>query len=296
MLGTKVYSYISGGTEYCYCLDSINHKSNYCSYRVCYFTSESTNRKSDFIRELNASYKQACLQCSFSDKELSEYIQFKKRKSVDLPVKYAVSNVGQQSDSVWVLGSGVYISDEGEEISAEQSKHVWIGNIYHGPGVASSLDQCTIELPLRTEPLAVLLLALKQSMKHNFFPCLITMAGSIMALHYQQFIEKLKCCPILFAYGKSGSGKTTALLSGLSLFGADNLRFFRGLSSAKVTQLCSITNIPLGLDDPDTKGGFNKAIMDLFNGAKQGTISRGEFKPKSTVVITSNITPFDQQR
>ena len=56
-------------------------------------------------------------------------------------------------------------------------------------------------------------------------------------------------------------------------------------------QLYSVTNIPLGLDDPDTKGGFSKIIMDLFNGAKQGTISRGEVKPKSTVVIASNITP-----
>lgn len=264
----------------------------YNFYRICYFTSESTNRKVDFIRELNASYKQACLQCSFSDKELSEYIQFKKRKNVTLPVKYAVSNVGLQSDDVWVLGSNIYISDEGDEI--EQSKHVYIGDIFQGPGVASC--QCSIELPLTTEPLTVLLVALKQYMKHNFFPCLIAMGGTIMALHYQRFIENIKCCPILFAYGKSGSGKTTALLCSLSLLGADTLRFFRGLSSAKIIQLCSISNIPLGLDDPDTKGEFNKAIMDLFNGAKQGTISRGEVKPKSTVIITSNITPIDQQR
>jgi hypothetical protein len=269
---------------------------NFYEHRVCYFTSESTNRKSDFIRELNASYKLACLQCSFSDKELSEYIQFKKRKNVTLPVKYAVSNVGLQSDDVWVLGSNIYISDGGEEISVEQSKHVWIGDIYRGPGVASTLDQCTIELPLSTEPLTVLLLALKESMKHNFIPCVVTISGAIMALHYQKFIENLNSCPVLFAYGKSGSGKTTALLCALSLLGADNIRFFRAISPAKIIQLCSTTNIPLGLDDPDTKGGFSKVIMDLFNGAKQGTISRGEIKPISTVVISSNITPIDQQR
>ena len=255
---------------------------NFYQLRICYFTSESTNRKSDFIRELNALNR-------------IYYIQFKKRKK-KLPVKYAIANVGLQSDGVWVLGSTTYISGKGEEILAEQSKHVWIGDIYHGPGVASSLDQCPIELPLSTEPLTILLLALKKSMKHNFLPCLITMAGAIMALHYQKFIENLKSCPVLFAYGKSGSGKTTALLCALSLLGADNLRFFRALSPAKVVQLCSITDIPLGLDDPDTKGGFSKVIMDLFNGAKQGTISRGEIKPKSTVIISSNITPINQQR
>ena len=266
------------------------------SFRICYFTSESTNRKGDFIRELNASYKKACLQCSFSDKELSEYIQFKKHKEVTLPVKYAVSHVGMQSDGVWVLGSRIYISDEGEQTSADQSKHVWIGDIYHGAGVASELDQCTIELPLSTEPLTILLAALRESMKHNFLPSMITMTGTIIALHFQKFIENLKSCPILLAYGTSGSGKTTALLSALSLLGAENLRFFRNLSPAKKIQICSITNIPLGLDDPDTKGGFSKTIMDLFNGAKQGTISRGEVKPISTVVISSNIIPIDQQR
>lgn len=247
------------------------------------------------MRELNASYRLACLQCSFSDKELSEFIQFKKRKET-LPVKYAVAHVGMQPDGVWVLGNSVCISGEGELMPVEQSKHVWIGDIYRGAGVASELDQCALQLPLTTEPLQHLLLGLKKCMKHNFFPCIITMAGAVMTLHFYAFIDKLKSCPILLAYGSSGSGKTTALRCALSLLGADDLRFFRELSPAKVSQLCSITNIPLGLDDPDTKGGFSRTIMDLFNGAKQGTISRGEIKPQSTVVISSNITPIDQQR
>ena len=33
------------------------------AYRLCYFTSASTNRKSDFVKELSASYKLACLTC-----------------------------------------------------------------------------------------------------------------------------------------------------------------------------------------------------------------------------------------
>ena len=245
---------------------------------------------------MNASYKAACLQCSFSDRDLSEYIQDKKRKCDSLPMKYAVSRVGRQSDGVWVLGSAVYVGSDGTEVSVEDSQHVWIGHIYCGPGVAAEADQCYIELPLQTEPLSVLLVALKESMKHNFLPCVTTIGGTVMALHFETFIENLKSCPILLAYGQSGSGKTTALSCALSLLGADNLTFFRDISPAKIMQLCSVTNIPLGLDDPDTKGGFSKIIMDLFNGAKQGTISRGEVKPKSTIVIASNITPTNQQR
>ena len=74
---------------------------------IRYFTSESTNRKCDFMRELNGSYKITFLQCSFSDKELSEFIQVKKRKKRPLPVKHAVSHVGLQADGTWVLGSNV---------------------------------------------------------------------------------------------------------------------------------------------------------------------------------------------
>ena len=93
------------------------------------------------------------------------------------------------------------------------------------------------------------------------------MAGTIMALHYQSFITNVKSCPIPLAYGLSGTGKTTALYCGLALLGADDLRFFREISPAKASQLCSVTSIPLGVDDPDSKSGFSKVIMDLFNGA-----------------------------
>ena len=110
-------------------------------------------------------------------------------------------------------------------------------------------------------------------MKHNFLPCVFTMAGTVMAFHYQTFIEKLRSRPITLAYGQSGTGKTTALHCGLGLMGVDNLRFFRDLSSAKVSQLCLVISNPLGVDDPDSKNSFSKIIMDLFNGAKLGTLS-----------------------
>ncbi len=62
---------------------------------------------------------------------------------------------------------------------------------------------------------------------------------------------------------------------------------YRELSPASVTALL----IPLGVDDPEKKGNFSKVIIDLYNGAKQGTLSRGEIKPRSTVVISSNASP-----
>ena len=156
------------------------HSSQVFPCRTCYFTSESTNRKSDFMWELNGSYKRACLQCSFSDKEVGEYIQFKKRKTTSLPVKYAVSHVGLQADGTWVLGRNAYFSSKGEAIPVDRCKHVWIGDIFEGTGsrVAADTQQCAIQFPLSTEPLKHLLLALRDGMQHNFFPSVLTMAGT----------------------------------------------------------------------------------------------------------------------
>ena len=84
----------------------------------------------------------------------------------------------------------------------------------------------------------------KSVMKHNFFLCVFTMAGTVMALYYQTFIEKLRSCPIKLAYGQSGTGKTTAVHYGLGLMGVHNLWFFCDLSPAKVFQLCLVTSKP----------------------------------------------------
>jgi len=56
------------------------------------------------------------------------------------------------------------------------------------------------------------------------------------------------------------------------------------------------SSIPPGLDDPDTKSGFSCMVMDLYNGAKTGTISKGEIQPISTIVISSNISPIEEER
>ena len=68
------------------------------AFRSCYFTAESTNKKVEFMKCLNSFYKLACLQCSFSDKEVGECIQRKKRECPRLPKKHAVMKVGKQAD------------------------------------------------------------------------------------------------------------------------------------------------------------------------------------------------------
>ena len=111
------------------------------------------------MRELNGSYKLACLQCSFSDKELSEFIQWKKRNTHALPVKYAVAHVGLQVDGTWVLGSNAYFSPDGKEIAVERCQHVWIGDMYEGMGVAKDAQQCELNPSTTINPASTALTA-----------------------------------------------------------------------------------------------------------------------------------------
>ena len=101
-----------------------------CYFQLCIgpvTSHDSTDRRSDFIKCLNFSFKPACLQCSFTDKELEEYIQFRKCKASKLPSKYAVQQVGLQSDALWVMGSDTHLSQAGEILDVESSKYIWIG-------------------------------------------------------------------------------------------------------------------------------------------------------------------------
>ena len=257
---------------------------------------ESTNKKSDFMKCLNFSYRTACLQCSLSDKDVSEYVQFLKRESLNLPKKYAIHRVGQQIDNTWVFSRNVHISSSGVRIPTENSSFVWIGDVFIGPGIASQKDECSISLPLSSDPLNHLLRKLQEVLKHNFMPCVLLMASGILCLQYETMLKKLNFCPIPIAFGVAGTGKTTALQSTMALMGALKNRLFSKITKAKMLQLCGASGIPLGVDDPESKTEVSRLVIDLYNGASSATVSHGIIKPTSTCIIASNFTTDDQQR
>ena len=245
---------------------------------------------------LNASYKLACLQCSLSDKEVAEYIQFKKRECLTLPKKYAVMKVGRQADGTWVLSSDVHLSSSGALVSTDESSYIWISHVFTGPGVAPNVQECSIELPLQTDPLCALMESLKAKYSHNFLPCVLAMASAVFVLHYQLMLSKLKSCPVPLLFGNSGTGKTTALLCGLALYGAHDTRFYSKVTKEKVLQLCASSSLPVAVDDPESKSQMSRLIIDLYNGARSSSITHGDRKPSSTCIISANFTTIEQQR
>lgn len=248
------------------------------------------------MRVMNWSYRIGCLQCSFSDKELNEYIQIKKRKS-NFSKKNAVQKIGKQGDSSWVLGDGISISSSGNLIDSSDSSYVWISNLFSGLGIPQESVSCEIGLPLSTEVLGQLLNSLKSHLRHNFYPALLLMGSASFVLHYEEVIENLRYCPIPLAFGPSGTGKTTALESAMCLFGSCKSRVYSKVTREKIFSLCCDTSgIPLGVDDPHSKSDINKLLVDLYNGKKGGTVGKGDNLPSSTAIISSNFSPTDQGR
>ena len=246
---------------------------------------------------LNASYKLSCLQCSFSDKELGEYIQ---RDSTQLPQKFAVQVVGQQSDGSWVLVSNAYLTSSGDSVDLKGSKYIWLDNIFSGPGVASNTEQCSIELLLTTDPLCSLMETLRDCMSYNFMPCVMTLVptmastlvSTILSLHYQSMLKKLKFCPVPLHSGI----QAIALFCSLALLGANDTRFYSKITKEKALSLCSTSSIPLGVDDPQSKGDISRLIIDLYNGTRSGMMGCGGTRPTSMCIISANFTTVDQQR
>lgn len=270
-----------------------------CISRLCYFTCESTNRKVDWLKEINWAYHgslQGGLMCSFTDKEVSEFIQAKKRSCGPLTTKRAVSMVGRQANGSWVLNNNLIVGPDGKEVSIDESPYIWISHLLEGPGLAKPADAINIELPLCTEPLKPLTQALRSILQHNFFPGLLVVGACIMSTHYSVIMGRYLNCPVAIAFGESGTGKTTALRCGLSVVGAYPNRFFSRGTKEKYLELCSNSSIPIGIDDPSVQKDVDSLILDLFNGAKSGSISRGEKKPSTTAVIAANFTTTSKEK
>ena len=54
--------------------------------------------------------------------------------------------------------------------------------------------------------------------------------------------------------------------------------------------------MPLGIDNPKSKSAISDLVISLLNGAKGGTMKRGEQEPKSMAVISANFTTLEKEK
>ena len=279
------------------------------------------------MAQLNFSYKLGGLTCSFNDYQLAEFIQQRRRSAGKLPVKScgacraakgwdlgigtisflrsagklpvktAVEHVGPQEDGTWVLGPSLFFDKYGSLLDPEDSKYAWIGHLYEGNGIAHRSSACLVNMPPSIDPLRQLYAWAKLNLQHNFIPCMLLSGSCCMALHYETIVDTFLFCPIPIAYGRaSGTGKTTALSIGLSPTGSYPSRLVSKATYEKFADLCSSSYLPLGVDDPKSKGVISDLVIALFNGLKGATMKYGERLPTSMAVISSNFTTVEQEK
>ena len=76
------------------------------------------------MQQLNHSFTEGGLICTFNDFQLAEFIQQKLRSEGKLRTKKAVGAVGEQDDGTWVFGPDVYFSSKGELVDPEHTLYV----------------------------------------------------------------------------------------------------------------------------------------------------------------------------
>ena len=147
---------------------------------------ESLYVKQRFLSEIRTTFGLGGLNCSLTDRELSEFHNFLEK---DFPygdsgkTKLGVTCVGRQrgkEDSlanIWVLSPSVHIDEMGKQVDLSHSNYVWqpIG----GPCIetcygktSKKVDiQSTVTLPLESrQSLNNLLTKMKSVLRHNFIP------------------------------------------------------------------------------------------------------------------------------
>lgn len=165
------------------CCMNMNATKTNC--RLCYYTMESLLAKQRFLSDIRSTFGYGGLNCSLSDRDLSDYHNFLERDfnfteagRSKVGVRYVGRQMtGKELKNIWVLNPDVHINSKGERVSLPDSEYMWqpIG----GPCIetvygknSNKIDiRSTIQLPLEsTESLSNLLTSLKLVLKHNFIP------------------------------------------------------------------------------------------------------------------------------
>ena len=224
------------------------------------------------------------------DKEVTQFWQFKKRNSGQVPKKRAVSTIGKQADNqTWVLSKGLYIdAEKGEKVDPSKSSYAWIGHLRRGRGIAPHSQAIEIKDTLTTDGLHPLIEALNIVMQHNFVPTLMALGSTGLCMHYKTLVDRNGECFAPLICGDVGTGKSMALRAALSLFGSHRSRFYSRGTREKLLQHLSHSTFPIGIDDPQKPDAIGELMVDLFNGAKSTTITHGDIQPMSTGIITAN--------
>ena len=262
------------------------------------------HKKIDFINQLSYTFGSGGLTCSFADKELTQYVSWKRRKfhnNEHMLDKGGVLQLGRQPcGNIWILSEDCFINKEGQ-ISTDHN-YVWLKNLSSfgtSPKDHISLDEisCNVIKPLSITTLPSLVTTLEKCLEHNFLSAVLFMGAGAMIFHYCKILELFKFCPQIMAVGPPSTGKTISLQASLALFGANNSKnHYNSCSKAYCLQRCAMSTIPFGIDDPNCTADISDIILCLYNGTISANIAQGGVKPLSCPLYCANFNFGSNER
>ena len=259
--------------------------STYFAIRLCYVTNDGLHVKNQFIKELNRSYKQGNLLCNFTEKEVTEFFQYKNADSC--PVKKPALYPGRQIDGTWVLDGETYINARGEEITIAETNYIWIQHLVAETVQGIHSEPFFVAKPLAVEPLKHMIMSLMDCMNHNSCAALVALAAGALTLHYETIRDVLSNFPVPVLYGPPGTGKTTALRCVMAALGAPQ-HIYSKVTNASIRATLSNSSIPVGFDDPSSKKDTEEIVVQLYNGEFVHTLAHGMQIPRAGIIVTSN--------
>lgn len=266
--------------------------------RRCYFPTSSLTFRGNFVNLLSKSFGSGGLMCTFSEKEMAEYVKHKKtmfHNNNPHGIKKAVSVIGKQPHAnIYVLGPNATFDESGNLLGLDECDVVWVSDMVSGAGVASYSLVCDVITPPSTAPLNELFNLIPRVFKHNTIPAVLMLGAACMSFHYGLIMSVKKCCPVPLAVGPSGTGKTIALRCALALFGAQNQHIYQQCTLQYYSNRCAEASIPFGIDDPSHSNELGELLLSVFNGTKRANVSRGTQKPQSCPLIAANFSLQDK--
>lgn len=256
------------------------------------------HKKVDFITQINSTFGSGGLVCSFSDKELTQYISWKKcsfhKSHPNREPKVGVLFLGKQRcGKIWVFSKDIAFSIDG--LNTSSHNYVWLKNSISLGGNSKELSleeiSCDIKVSASDQIFPELLETLETCLAHNYLSCILIMGAGVMSFHYQEVLKLFRFCPQVMATGPVSTGKSVSIQAALCLFGADNTKnHYLKCSKAFCLQRAAISSLPFGIDDPSFPVDLNEVVVSFYNGTISANVMCGSLLPLTCPIYSSNFT------
>ena len=135
-------------------------------------------------------------------------------------------------------------------------------------------------------------------------PLYILLITGIQSFHYHAIINTYGCCPIPVALGESETGKSTAVMAALALFGCDDIGMSVKMTNAILMERACSAMLPFGIEEGKRASSRSKTnqlditevIMDLSNGSSSANMKMGTMRPQTVPLIASNFNIDEMAR